>query len=112
MIKVKCFSIEILKNCGKNDTNLERFKNKMEPAMQLYARENRDFASNYDALGKMSMREFPDIDTQDYIFDFEKISETSEEELDEIYEENSRHMKEFSKKHGIEKFYINAVILI
>ena len=86
-------------------TNLERFKKEMEPARQLYAREIRDFAKNFDALGEMSMREFPDIDVQEYIFDFEKVEGTSEEELDKIHDEISNYMKEFSKVHGIEKFF-------
>lgn len=86
-------------------TNLERFKREMEPARQLYACEIRDFAKNFDALGEMSMREFPDIDTQEYIFDFEKVEGISEEELDKIHDEISNHMKEFSKAHGIEKFF-------
>ncbi|MBQ8017630.1 MAG: hypothetical protein IJ258_05925 [Methanobrevibacter sp.] len=93
-------------------TNLERFKKEMEPARQLYAREIRDFAKNFDALGEMTMDEFPDIDTQDYIFSFEKVNETSEEELDKIHDEISNHMKEFSKVHGIEKFCLNARIWI
>ncbi|MBQ8017631.1 MAG: hypothetical protein IJ258_05930 [Methanobrevibacter sp.] len=86
-------------------TNLERFKKEMEPARQLYACEIRDFAKNFDALGEMSMREFPDIDVQEYIFDFEKVEGTSEEELDKIHDEISNYMKEFSKVHGIEKFF-------
>lgn len=91
-------------------TNLERFKKEMEPARQLYAREIRDFAKKFDALGEMTMDEFPDIDVQEYIFDFKKVNGTSEDELDEIYEEISRHMKEFSKIHGIEKFCLYARI--
>ena len=93
-------------------TNLERFKKEMEPARQLYAREIRDFAKNFDALGEMTMDEFPDIDTQDYIFSCEKVNETSEEELDKIHDEISHHMKEFSKVHGIEKFCLYARIWI
>ena len=93
-------------------TNLERFKKEMEPARQLYALEIRDFAKNFDALGEMTMDEFPDIDTQDYIFSFEKVNETSEEELDTIHDEISNHMKEFSKVHRIEKFCLNARIWI
>ncbi|WP_458453109.1 hypothetical protein [Methanobrevibacter sp.] len=91
-------------------TNLERFKREMEPARQLYTREIQDFSKKYDALGEMSMEEFPDIDTQDYIFSFEKVNGASEEELDEIYIEISNHMEEFSRTHGIEKFCQNARI--
>ena len=91
-------------------TNLERFKREMEPARQLYAREIRDFAKKFDALGEMTMEEFPDIDTQDYIFAFKKVNGTSEEELDRIHDEISKHMKEFSRLNGIEKFSINARI--
>ena len=85
-------------------TNLERFKAEMEPARQLYAQEIRRFARKYDALGEMTMGEFPDIDVQEYIFDFEKVNGTSEEEIDKIYDEIIDHMDEFSKAHGIEKF--------
>lgn len=93
-------------------TNLERFKKEMEPAKQLYTREIRDFAKKFDALGEMTTDEFPDIDTQDYSFAFEKVNGTSEEELDRIHEEISKHMKEFSRLNGIEKFSINARILL
>lgn len=86
-------------------TNLERFKKEMEPARQLYAHELKVFAKKYDALGEMTMKEFPDIDVQEYIFDFEKVNGASEEELDKIHDELSNHMKEFSKLHGIEKFF-------
>jgi len=91
-------------------TNLERFKREMESARRLYTREIRDFASRYDALGEMTTSEFPDIDTQDYIFSFAKANGTGEEELDMIYEDISNHMQEFSKLHGIEKFCLNARI--
>ncbi|MBQ8017632.1 MAG: hypothetical protein IJ258_05935 [Methanobrevibacter sp.] len=93
-------------------TNLERFKKEMEPARQIYAREIMDFAKNFDDLGEMSMREFPDIDVQEYIFDFERVNGTSENELDEIFDEISEHMEEFSRVHGIEKFCQWARIFI
>ena len=86
-------------------TNLERFKKEMEPAKQIYTREIRDFAQKFDELGEMSMREYPDIDVQEYIFDFENVNGISEEELDKIHDEISDHMEEFSKVHGIEKFF-------
>ena len=94
------------------NTNLERFKKEMEPARELYAREIRDFAKQYGALGEMTMDEFPDIDTQDYIFAFKKVDGTSEEELEKIFDEISNHMEEFSRIHGIEKFCLNACIWI
>ena len=93
-------------------TNLERFKERMEPARQLYSHEIRDFAKKFDALGEMTMSEFPDIDVQEYIFDFKKVNGTSEEELDRIYSEISDHMDKFSKAHGIEKFCRYACIWI
>ena len=77
----------------------------MEPAKQIYTREIRDFAQKFDELGEMSMREYPDIDVQEYIFDFENVNGISEEELDKIHDEISDHMEEFSKVHGIEKFF-------
>ena len=93
-------------------TNLERFKKEMEPARQLYSREIEDFTKKYPQLGKMSMSEFPDIDVQEYIFEFEKVNGTSEEERDRIYSEISDHMEEFSKLHGIEKFCQWACIFL
>lgn len=93
-------------------TNLERFKREMEPARQIYACEIRDFAKKFDVLGEMTMDVFPDIDVQEYIFDFEKVEGTSEKELDRIFDEISDHMEEFSKAHGIEKFCQNACIWI
>lgn len=93
-------------------TNLEKFKREMEPARELYAREIRSFAEQYDELGKMRMREFPDIDVQEYIFDFEKVNGTCDEDLDRIYSEISDHMEEFSRLHGIEKFCRYACIFL
>ena len=85
-------------------TNLERFKKEMEPARELYTREIRSFAKRYDALGEMKTSEFPDIDVQEYIFEFEKANGTSQNELDRILLEISDHMEMFSRVHGIEKF--------
>ena len=93
-------------------TNLERFKKEMEPARQMYAREIRDFAKKYDALGEMTMGEFPDIDVQEYFFDFEVLNGTSQKELDKIHLEINSHMNEFSRNHGIEKFNRWARILL
>ena len=93
-------------------TNLDRFKQKMEPARKIYAREIREFAKKYDVLGEMTTSEFPDIDVQEYIFEFQKIDGTSQEKLDEIHSQIHDHMYEFSKSHGIEKFCLRARIWI
>ena len=85
-------------------TGLDRFRKEMQPAEKLFTREIEDFAKRYDALGKMTMSEFPDIDTQEYIYSFENLNGTSQSELDEIFLEISEHMEEFSRVHGIEKF--------
>lgn len=85
-------------------TNLERFKKEMEPARELYTREIRSFAKRYDALGEMKTSEFPDIDVQEYIFEFEKVNGTSQNELDRIHLELHEHMQRFSKSCGIEYF--------
>ena len=98
--------------CDTMITNLEKFKREMEPARKLYTREIRDFAKQFDALGEMTLDEFPDIDVQEYIFEFEKVNGTSEDELDGIYDEISNHMIEFSKIHGIEKFCRYACIFL
>ena len=66
---------------------------------------NRYFAQKFDELGEMSMREYPDIDVQKYIFDFENVNGTSDEELDKIHDEISDHMEEFSKVQSIEKIF-------
>lgn len=52
----------------------------------------------------MTVGEFPNIDVQEYFFDFEVLNGTSEKELDKIHLEIYGHMDEFSKVHGIEKF--------
>lgn len=91
-------------------TGLEKFKKRMGPAKELYASEIKDFTKKYDSLGEMTIKEIPDIDTQDYVFSFEKVNGTSQNELDEIYLEISDHMEEFSKDNGIEKFCQNAYI--
>ena len=86
-------------------TGLDMFKKEMEPARQLYTREIIRFTKKYDAIGEMSVREFPDIDTQEYIFSFKRLNGTSQNELDEILLQIANHMEEFSKTQGIEKFY-------
>ena len=93
-------------------TALDKFKKEMQPAEKLFTREIVDFAKRYDALGEMSMSEFPDIDTQEYIYSFECLNGTSQKELDEIFLEISDHMEEFSSAHGIEKFCKCAVICL
>ena len=64
----------------------------------------------YDSLGKMTLVEEPDIDTQEYIYSFEKLNGTSHKELDEIFLEICNHMKHFSKSRGIEGFWQNVRI--
>ena len=73
-------------------TRLDKFKREMEPAKELYTKEIEDFAKNYDFLGKMRLEEMPDIDTQDYIFCFEKLNGTSEDVLDKTLTELYDHM--------------------
>lgn len=91
-------------------TRLERFKREMEPAKELYTKEIKNFAKNYDFLGEMTLQELPDIDTQDYIFRFEKLNGTSEDVLDQTLSELYDHMDEFSKAKKIEEFSRNASI--
>lgn len=91
-------------------TRLERFKREMEPAKELYTKEIKDFAKKFDALGEMSVKERPDIDTLDYIYSFEKLNGTSAEELDLIHGELYEHMKKFSKENDIHEFYMNTII--
>ena len=93
-------------------TALDRFRKEMQPAERLFSREIVDFAKRYDALGEMSVSEFPDIDTQEYIYSFECLNGTSQSELDEIFLEISEHMVEFSRVHGIENFCKCAVICL
>ena len=91
-------------------TKLEKFKQEMKPAKELYTKEIEDFAKKFDALGEMTLRERPDIDTLDYIYSFEKLNGTSNEELDSIHRELYDHMKKFSKENNIHEFYMNAII--
>ena len=91
-------------------TRLDKFKEEMEPAKELYAEEIKNFAKKYDFLGKMTLEELPDIDTQDYIFCFEKFNGTSEDILDKTLAELYNHMDAFSKANGIEKFSRNTTI--
>ncbi|MBR6993940.1 MAG: hypothetical protein IKH85_07685 [Methanobrevibacter sp.] len=86
-------------------TNLDRFKKSMEGAKEIYTREIMDFTSKIDSLGEMTLIEDPDIDTQQYIYSFDKLNGTSQRELDEILLEIYSHMEEFSKQNGIEEFY-------
>ena len=87
------------------NTNLDRFKKSMECAKEIYTREIMDFTSKIDSLGEMTLIEDPDIDTQQYIYSFDKLYGTSQRELDEILLEIYSHMEEFSKQNGIEEFY-------
>ena len=91
-------------------TRLDKFKQEMEGAKELYTNEIKDFARNYEFLGEMTLEEMPDIDTQDYIFCFEKLNGTSEDVLDRTLTELYDHMDEFSKTMGIDKFSRNVVI--
>ena len=91
-------------------TRLDLFKKEMEPAKELYTQELVDFSKRFDCLGKMTMSEMPDIDTQEYIYSFEKLGNVSEGEFDEIYSEIFIHMREFSKENGIEEFAHNVRI--
>ena len=91
-------------------TRLDLFKKEMEPAKELYTREITEFSKRFHCLGKMTLSEMPDIDTQEYIYSFEKLNGTSQKELDEIYLEIYRHMKEFSKENGIEDFCKSTMI--
>ena len=91
-------------------TRLEKFKKEMEPSKEVYTREITDFAKRYDVLGEMTLIEEPDIDTQEYIYSFEKLNGTSQKELDEILLEMYDHMEDFSKQKGIERFYQSARI--
>lgn len=86
-------------------SRLEIFKKEMEPSKELYTKEIEDFSKKFDVLGKMTLSEFPDIDTQEYIFSFEKLNGASQKELDEILIEIYNHMEKFSKQNGIERFY-------
>ena len=80
-------------------TRLEKFKQEMENSKKIYTQELETFAKKYDFLGEVTLREEPDIDTQDYIFCFEKTNGTSEETLDKTLKELYDHMDEFSKKN-------------
>ena len=91
-------------------TKLEQFKEEMEPAKELYMNEIKEFAKNYEFLGEMTLEEDPDIDTQEYIFRFEKLNGTSEDVLDATLKELYLHMREFSKENHIDKFARNAII--
>ena len=93
-------------------TKLDLFKKRMEPAEKLYTDEISDFAKRYDVLGEMALIEEPDIDTQDYIYRFEKVNGTPQEDLDKIVLEITDHMDEFSKDNGIKGFCQHVVIWI
>lgn len=59
-------------------TRLEKFKEEMEPSKELYTNEILNFSKKFGVLGQLTVKEFPDIDTQEYIFSFEKINGTSQ----------------------------------
>lgn len=88
-----------------------KFKREMEPAEKIYTKEIERFSKKFDALGTMELKEVPDIDTLDYVYSFEKLNGTKEEELDEILEKLYSHMENFSKNKGIGEFSRNTIIL-
>lgn len=92
------------------ETCLDEFKREMEPAKKIYTEELKKFAGNFDSLGKMRIFEDPDIDTQEYIYAFEKLNGAKDESLDETLKELYRHMDEFSKENGIEEFKRHVII--
>ncbi|MBR4447029.1 hypothetical protein [Methanobrevibacter sp.] len=94
----------------KRKTRLSKFQKEMEPAKEIYTKELENFAKKYDSIGKISLKEVPDIDTMDYIYSFEKLNGTTLSELNQIQMELYDHMEEFSKANGITKFYQNARI--
>ena len=94
----------------KKETRINKFQKEMTPAKEIYTKELENFAKKYDSIGKMSLKEEPDIDTMDYIYSFEKLNGTTTEELDQIQLELYDHMEKFSKENGITKFYQNARI--
>lgn len=85
-------------------TRLELFRKRMEPSEKLYTSEILDFTEKFDELGEMTLIEDPDIDTQEYIYQFEKLNGTTEESLDKILIEICNHMDKFTKNNGIEQF--------
>ena len=95
----------------KKNTKLSKFQKEMEPAKEIYTQELENFAKKFDdSIGKMKLKEEPDIDTMDYIYSFEKMNGATTEELEKIQLELYNHMEEFSKANGITKFYQNARI--
>lgn len=93
-----------------SETYLDEFKREMEDAKKIYTKEIKNFAKNYDFLGEMEITEEPDIDTQDYIYSFEKLNGTSIDVLDTTLKELYVHMKEFSKAQGIYEYSRHAII--
>lgn len=85
-------------------TRLELFRKRMEPSEKLYTSEILDFTEKFDELGEMTLIEDPDIDTQEYIYQFEKLNGTTEEALDKILIEICNHRDKFTKNNGIEQF--------
>ena len=92
------------------ETFLDEFKREMAPAEKLYTAEIRKFAEGYDFLGDSTILEEPDIDTQEYVYSFQKLNGTCEDVLDKALGEFYDHMIEFSKENGIYDFCINTVI--
>ena len=94
----------------KMTSKLDEFKKEMEPAKKIYTKELKNYARKFNFLGKMTLTEYPDIHTQDYVYSFEKLNGTSEDVLDKTLKELYDHMAEFSKLHGIDNFSRNASI--
>lgn len=90
--------------------NLVNSKKSMTPAKEIFTEELENFTKKYDSIGRMQLREEPDLDTMDYIYSFEKVNGTTSEELDQILTEIYDHMEKFSNEKDINKFCQNTII--
>ncbi len=91
-------------------TRLEKFKSEMEGAKEIYTKELESYAKKFDAIGEMTMREQPDIDTMDFLYSFKRRNSASQEELDAIHRDLYEHMDNFAKANGIHDFCMHSVI--
>lgn len=91
-------------------TKLDKFKEEIKPAKKIYTAELENFAKKFDAIGEMTLKEQPDIDTMDFLYSFKQLNGASEEELDKIQCELYNHMNSFAKEKGISEFCMHSVI--
>ena len=89
---------------------IDQFRARMEKPKEIYTKELVKFIRRYDFLDEFTIIEERDFDTADYIYYFNNLNGTRDEEISSARKEIYDHMIKFSEKKGIDEFSKNAFI--